>query len=79
MASSFDDYHTKEHLEENFDRSCGGEDRFDSVIMFVGTVCPGCFSFVKILYEREKFGYLIDICTRIPFGELVGQDVEIFF
>ena len=55
------------------------EDRLDSVVMFVGTVCPGCFSFVEILGKREKFGYLIDICTRVPFGELVGQNIEIFF
>ena len=27
--------------------------------MFVGTVCPGFFSFVKILGDREKFGYLM--------------------
>ena len=75
-ASSFDDYHAEEHLEEDLDRSCRGEDRFDFVVMFVGTVCPGCFSFIEILGEREKFGYLIDICTRVPFGELVGQNIE---
>jgi hypothetical protein len=73
-ASHFDDYHAEEHLEEDLDRSCGEEDRFDSVVIIVGTVCPGCFSFIEILGEREKFGYLIDICTRVPFGELVGQN-----
>ncbi len=62
-ASSFDDYHAKEHLEEDLDGSRRREDRFDSVVMFVGTVCPGCFSFVEILGKREKFGYLIDICV----------------
>ena len=70
-AGPFDDYHAEEHLEEDLDRSCGREDRFDSVLMFVGTVCPGCFSFVEILGEKERCGYLIDIFTRVHFGELV--------
>ena len=44
--------------------------------MLVGIICPGCFGFVEIL---TLVGYFIDVGTRVPFEELVGQDFEILF
>lgn len=44
--------------------------------MLVGMICPGCFGFVEIL---SLVGYFIDVGTRVPFEELVGQDFEILF